>query len=350
MPSLDSYSETCLEGILNLLWAQWSALGVAGYAQADHSRVVDPEALLALTMSMGRYDARIFDAAIEWSQAHTAFVNVQRLRGIVTQHRFEGVQALSATLETATFKGVKPTPPQMPAKPEPFFLLRDGRPMPVRRPYDVAFQHYGLLRAPFASREVTRSFSAERAACLLLRLRALFGVSARSEIIAYLLTHTTGQSHEIARHTGYYQKTVYDLLVGMEHSGFVRSVRGGRERHFRLVSTELRKAFAGDASVEWPDWALIYREIEKYWFALNASTRAKRNLTPDGVRSLDHVFVENLVLVKGVPILSAPRDLADAKTSPLLTLLSFLTDDSTKQKSGPHTSADPGKADRVAEP
>lgn len=52
--------------LLDLLWHQWSILGMAGQSDAAEKRVIDPEALLLVSTRFGRYDSRLLDAVIDW--------------------------------------------------------------------------------------------------------------------------------------------------------------------------------------------------------------------------------------------------------------------------------------------
>ncbi len=56
-PSLKEFKGEYQSLLLDFLWRQWSALGVAGQTSRGGQRIVDPEALLLLTCTVGRYDA-----------------------------------------------------------------------------------------------------------------------------------------------------------------------------------------------------------------------------------------------------------------------------------------------------
>ena len=73
----------------------------------------------------------------------------------------------------------------------------------------------------------------ELPANLMFRLRALFGVNARADILAYLLRHPDGHPPDMARQTGYVPRTVQMTLVEMAYSGKIYSARKGREKHCR---------------------------------------------------------------------------------------------------------------------
>ena len=97
--SLKEFKKTILESLLDLLWRQWSALGVSGYSHSEESQVVDPEALLLLTLTVARYDARLFDEVLDWLEVNGDYLNVQRLQNLVKQFDFKARTELSAVAE-----------------------------------------------------------------------------------------------------------------------------------------------------------------------------------------------------------------------------------------------------------
>ena len=64
------------------LWRQWGQLGLASASvESKDEWVIDPEALLLLTGTLGRWDPRLFDEVIVWilknaSSAVSAFTGV----------------------------------------------------------------------------------------------------------------------------------------------------------------------------------------------------------------------------------------------------------------------------------
>lgn len=97
--SLSDFKSTVLDHLLGLVWRQWSALGVSGYSASEEKGVVDPEALLLLTLTLGRYDARLFDEVLDWLEVNGDFLNVQRLQNLLKQHDFQAKAQLSAVAE-----------------------------------------------------------------------------------------------------------------------------------------------------------------------------------------------------------------------------------------------------------
>jgi hypothetical protein len=95
----------------------------------------------------------------------------------------------------------------------------------------------------------------ELPANLMFRLRALLGVNARADILAYLLTHADGHPPDMARQTGYFPRTVQMTLAEMAYSGKIYAARKGREKHYRVDGAEwaLLRAQA-DPGTAWPRW------------------------------------------------------------------------------------------------
>ena len=97
--SLQESSEALIERLVRFLWAQWSALGVAGYARSEQSWIIDPEALLLFTTSVGRHDARLFDEVFDWVLKNGGDLSVQRLRHLLKNHPCGEPTVLAAMAE-----------------------------------------------------------------------------------------------------------------------------------------------------------------------------------------------------------------------------------------------------------
>ena len=67
---LTSFRREFHDRLLDLLWRQWTALGVTGQVSPCKRTVLDPEALLLISCTVGRHDARLFDAMLEWLQVN----------------------------------------------------------------------------------------------------------------------------------------------------------------------------------------------------------------------------------------------------------------------------------------
>ncbi|MBN2586078.1 MAG: hypothetical protein JXR55_02190, partial [Candidatus Fermentibacteraceae bacterium] len=133
-----------------------------------------------------------------------------------------------------------------------------------------AFGQAGYLRGSYVKRGAAGRFSAECPANLILKLRALFGVGSRCEIIAWLLTHDEGNPTEIAALTGYSSKAVYNALTEMYGSGTLQLRKKGRESLYRLRAEAWGPLLlSGSPAPSWTDWPGVFGALNVIWAAVD---------------------------------------------------------------------------------
>jgi hypothetical protein len=259
--SFQNSKDRLLTSLINFLWHQWSALGVAGQRGAD-DRLIDPEALLLATTRFGRYDSRLLDEVIDWLGSNGKRINLQRLRRLHDEWPVADLRVLAAISDRLSTQSVmrkwsKLSLPQPElAEPVPLFIRIDGSVLPIFNEPDPNFLRHGLLRDPVESRGMSQPPDPSLPGNLLCSLRALFGVCARAEILAWLLTHESGHPAAIARDTGYFSKSVQHTLNEMEDSGHIRSRRNGREKIFWI------NPIAWSVLITWPQPSRFPRWID----------------------------------------------------------------------------------------
>ena len=264
---LKEFRSHLLDTVLDVLWAQWSALGVPGHTRSGHTRIVDPEALILLTCSLGRNDARLFDEMLDWIRLHERLVHVQRLKNMARDEEFAGLPVLRAVAAWMGHAkaGVKwrrlMELGAAPTEAEALFRGRDGKPLPVVKEPDPVFERHGFLRDKVSLRRHAQIFDPESPSNLLIRLRALFGVNSRAEVMTYLLTHERAGAAEIAQATYYYKRTVYNALAEMRLSGLLQLWEWGTENLFSAKGALWR----GFRESEWMTWAPFFRALEHIW-------------------------------------------------------------------------------------
>lgn len=332
--SLKEYRDKALEDILDCLWRQWSALGVPGYGGKAVASVVDPEALLALTCTFGRYDPRLFDEALNWLMRYERFINVQRLHTLFRKELFTGKSTLAAIAATLQGKNrrsrwrlFRKFAAPNPEITQPLFLLPGGAPAPLGAACDPVFERMGWQRDPLQERK-HGVFRAHGAGALLLRMRALIGVNARCEILLYLMSNTTGYPSEIAAETYYAQKTVHDALNDMVISGYLSSMRKKRERLCRINGDRLPAALLADQQTPvWLNWPIMLGALESSWRSLDtlAAMDADTALERSQVREIAQTLVDTLYSKRNIPTLPAPdpRSL-EGSMRPILETIGFI--------------------------
>lgn len=147
---------------VDLAWSQWTALGAMG-GEVKATAMVDPEALVLLSLSAMEQERRLEDFLVWWAKEGARFTSVQRMKSLASLFPPSTQAALSEWAGWALSFGDKR------------WSSLAGTPSPPR--------------ANRSSKGIDRpSFS--EASALWLRLRVGFGVSVKSDVLAQLLSHT----------------------------------------------------------------------------------------------------------------------------------------------------------------
>jgi hypothetical protein len=154
---MSGLSEQLLEQALDLTWSLWTEIGVSGWSKGSPNCAVDPEPLILFTVALGDADPRLRDEATDWCIRYGHFVSGTRLRNLLTEEN-ESVQKnfgeFAATIAAHSKQ---------------------------RWPGATSARKYRPT-----GRSQVDDFS--KASMIVLRLRALLGVSARAEIVKVFLS------------------------------------------------------------------------------------------------------------------------------------------------------------------
>lgn len=275
--SLPDFRARCLEAMLDLLWRQWCSVGVAGHAEAaSATRLIDPEALLLATASVGRHEPRLFDEALDWLGSYGSLINLQRLKNLQQATGLGDDSVVRSIADWLTAHGAQPRWKALAgrdrsrAQAQPLFLGVKG---PASRKSDPIFLAHGLERSPFQPRGLSHAPNPTQPPNLMLALRALIGVSARVEVILCLAGGAAAHASEIARLTGYAPRTLQALLHEMTLSGHLLSqepassrtakVRRGANRRYHLQPTDWTFLTNGRALPQWFPWAALFSLVRQ---------------------------------------------------------------------------------------
>jgi len=282
--SLPDFRAHCLEAMLDLLWRQWCSLGVAGHsAPVSEARLIDPEALLLATASVGRHEPRLFDGALDWLGSFGSLINLQRLKnlqqgtGLGDENVVRGIAGWLASHTAQPRWKALARSGRSSAQAQPLFLGIDG---PKPRKPDALFLAHGLERGPFQPRGMSRAPNPTQPPNLMIALRALIGVSARVEVILCLAGGAAAHASEIARLTGYAPRTLQALLQEMTLSGHLLTqepatsrsakVRRGANRRYHMQPTDWTFLTNGRALPRWFPWVALFSLVRQVLAALPA--------------------------------------------------------------------------------
>lgn len=222
-----------LEGlILDLCWSLWAELGVSGWRRRHQQVAIDPEPLVVFTAALGDLDPRLRDEATDWCIANGRWISAARLRN----------------------------------------LLRD-EPGPVRAAYGelaATVALHGKLRWPHATiprpyRRTGRSETPDfgRPALISLRLRALFGVGARAEVLRLFLRdpHAALPAAELAPEAGFTKRNVAEALDALRMAGLLEVVAVRNQLRYRLARPRELRALLGPLPRAFPRWRPRFRVL-----------------------------------------------------------------------------------------
>lgn len=237
MPAATLRAELSAE-LAAFAWGVWAQMGVSGAAPVRaERRAIDPEALLLLTLEVGRDDPRLLDEALDWLVHNEALISVHRLRGLCGGDLDRSLVA--AALDWSALWG-----PRAKAASK---WMTDGRESPAGVPLfrdagsvgsatDVAFARHGWLREPLTPSRKSRAPDLLLPVNLALRLRKVFGVGVRAEVARALLTIDAPQleSQVVAASAGFAQRNVREGLAQLVEGGVVDVVRAGDDRTYAM--------------------------------------------------------------------------------------------------------------------
>lgn len=204
MPTSSELRELIVEG----LWSQWHELGVSSTVPRRHSDdAIDPEPLVAFTAVHGDLDARLRDESIDWVLTYGTYISKARLKNVL-----DGWGLADESL----FREYAAT---------------------VNAHSNLAWPAGSGKAFSFRSRSRALLEDLGRAALLSLRIRAVFGVGARAELIRALLCHQQSAmtAADLSVETGYKKRNVLNELEPLRLAGVVTSFRAVNADRFSLA-------------------------------------------------------------------------------------------------------------------
>jgi hypothetical protein len=257
-----SSKDALREPLLELLWQQWSALGVSGHDTSRPQAMIDPEALVLVSSVFARYDARLFDEMFDWLRANGTWINVQRMCRLQKEHALGDASILGALAAHLTDDSAHLKWKALAKRPGAISEVRPLFPhLPVLNQTDEKFKAWGWLRPPVDHRGLSRPPRPDQSATFILKLRALFGRQSRAEVLAWLLAHESGHPAQIARETGYFRGSIQIVLNELELSGHIQATRLGREKRFAARKEHWRflQTWTNDGDFpRWLPWPVLF--------------------------------------------------------------------------------------------
>ena len=231
---LSTLRDSVRRELTDFAWDQWAQLGAFASTERRDPWVADPEALLLFTLEVGRDDPRLFDEVLDWLLVNERLVSVQRLRNLCADDEdrrlAEAALAWLARQRPRT-RFLTSRALERPEQPSALFRTLSR---PVRKP-DEAFLSTGFLKPMTEPTGKSGHPPLASAMSFAFRMRQLFGVGSRSEVVRYLLTATPDvPAQDVAQAVAYAKRNVNETLAALVASGVVGTFLVGNERRYHL--------------------------------------------------------------------------------------------------------------------
>ncbi len=227
MPGSDSPTEL-IDYARNLASGAWAELGVPGRARSHTNWAVDLEPLILFTAWLGDRDTRLLDEATQWCIRNVRLVSKTRLKNLVALQPDEvglAFGVLAATVEAAT-----------------------GVPWPA-----------ATVPREFNASDMSMSPSFTRPGLVWLRMRAMFGIGARAEILRCMLCdHEALGVARLAVVTGYTKRNVADECEVLQRAGVLAVRTLGNRFYYSLARRTELLAFVGELPGVLPNGTAVF--------------------------------------------------------------------------------------------
>jgi hypothetical protein len=227
MPTSSRRRASLRELEMELLWGAWSELGVSGWGRTHRNWVVDPEPLILRTAEVADSDPRLRDEALDWCVHYWRYVSRVRLRALLRDRTDEAAEAWGWFAATVN----KHSTARWPGSTDEISYKITGR------------SSLTTLKQP------SRAW---------LRMRAAFGVGARTEILRFFLSgRSLGSTTAITDWVGYGKTNVVNECDSLEKAGVLRRRHIGNRFYYSLARSEALQDFVGEIAQYRPSWTAL---------------------------------------------------------------------------------------------
>jgi DNA-binding transcriptional ArsR family regulator len=224
------------DAVLEFCWGVWAELGVSGWARSHQGWAIDVEPFIIFTAAIGGRDPRLRDESTDWCIRNWRLVSRVRLRNILRDQSAEVLDSWGPFAATVNARAGTDWPEAT-----------------TERNYQVTGRS-GLR--PLTDPSMT-----------YLRIRAIFGLGARAEILRYLLYNIDFDrisAQMLAEGTNYGKRQVSEAAEWLAQAGVLRQRMHANRNIFSLADRASLKRFVGaqpDFAPEWNNLLLIVETV-----------------------------------------------------------------------------------------
>jgi hypothetical protein len=223
-----------VDGLRDVAWSQWTELGVAGAFRNHRDVLIDPEALVLFTAALGDLDPRLRDESLDWCIRFGDAISISRLKNLQKELGTEASFSRYAAIVNGS------TTLKWPTRGQPAVTVSD--------PASAATT--GKSQAP----------NLRRPALLRLRLRAIFGVGARADILTELLYGSGKSAAEVAA-IGYSKRQVAKILDDLSRAEILSRTKAANTFRFELAKPRELEPLLGRPTTYYAHWVDCFRVL-----------------------------------------------------------------------------------------
>ena len=225
---MQTFSDALDEQLAQLGWSLWTELGVSGVVRKHRHHAIDPEPLIIYTAALQDIDPRLRDESTDWCARYHTFISKTRLRNLLksqdesTKKSFSEYAATVNAHAPARWSGFQQVKPRV-------------------------FAPSGKSSADFS-----------RPSLLRLRMRALFGVGARAEILTSFLGEPSVSKSAIELvAVGYAKRNVAQILSELTMAELLNAKPVSNRIHYRLARRKPLEKLADPLPKHFLDWSKL---------------------------------------------------------------------------------------------
>lgn len=234
------------ESALDVTWRQWSALDAQAAVNQPARSIVDPEALILLSLSLIDEEKRFADLLRDWIVRNSDLISIQRVRNLSRAYQEPVARRLGWLAEVAITEA------------------KDPRWRSIPRPANPSAMSHGKMVRAGKDRARRARFST--AASLLARLRSGLGVGAKTDTLAFLLGNDGRWAtvREITLATGYTIAAVRRAAEDMAAARLIRSRNDAAAEYGADQVAWGRLLGLGPTLPRWRDWAQRFEFVAAF--------------------------------------------------------------------------------------
>lgn len=280
------------EQLVSFAWDEWAQMGVLTAPTRVSPWPQDPEALIVFTLEIARREPRLFDEVLDWMLTNETLFSVRRLRAMCIDQTDRKLVAaaigwLARQGPRARLKPRREDQALGPPDLEPLFY--GGDPFGEA---DPDFAAAGLLRSVLLPSGKSIAPDLETPINFTFRLRAILGVSIRTEVVRVMLTSrpSPATAQMLARAVGYSKRNVHDALSGLASAQVLTSFTIDGEQRYAInyeiwAALLQRDPTSLPVHRDWPQLLGTLRLIVR-WRAEQEQLRASEYMKQSGTRQL----------------------------------------------------------------